>query len=509
MLEDTLKKFAEIKELATLSRPGKQLGDRKMSAREMCQTLMDKGTFVEVNMLVKHRCTDFGMENKGALGDGVITGYGNVMGRTVFVYAQDYSVLGGSLGLAQAKKIWNIMDMAARAGAPIVGLCDSAGARIQEGTDALAGYGGIFLRNTRYSGVVPQITAIMGICAGGAVYSPAITDFIYVVKDACMFITGPAVVKEVMGQEVTMEQLGGAEVQNKISGNAHFLVNSPEECLKQIRKLLTYIPQNNREKSAPIDSREVLYPIQDIDDLVPDDSRQPLDVYKVIKAVVDNGEFYEVQQHYAPNIVVGFAHMDGQSIGVLANQSQFMAGVLDCNSSDKAARFVRFCDAFNIPLVTFVDVPGYLPGTQEEHKGIIRHGAKLLYAYSEATVPKITIIMRKAYGGAYIGMCSKHLGADLVLSWPAAEIAVMGSEGAVNVIFKKDIKTSPNPEETRERLIKDYKDKFANPYDACFKHHVDDVIKTNETRSRIIGALKILKNKREDHVWKKHGNIPL
>lgn len=508
MQNEVLQRFKDIKE-QVLSGQRSPSSAIKMTAREMCETLMDPGTFVEINMLVKHRCTDFDMEGKGALGDGVVTGYGNILERTVFVYAQDFSVLGGSLGLAHAKKIWNIMDLAAKAGSPIVGLCDSAGARIQEGTDALAGYGGIFLRNTRYSGVIPQITAIMGICAGGAVYSPAITDFIYILKDACMFITGPGVVKEVMGEDVSMAQLGGADIHTRVSGNADFLVDSPEECIRQIRKLLTYIPQNNREKPPLLDFRNPLNSGQDISDIVPDDSRQPLNVHELIGALVDNGDFYEIKAEYAKNIVVGFAHFAGQSVGILANQPQYMAGVLDSNSSDKAARFVRFCDAFNIPLVTFVDVPGYLPGTQEEYKGIIRHGAKLLYAYSEATVPKITVILRKAYGGAYIGMCSKHLGADLVLSWPTAEIAVMGSEGAVNVIFKKTMFSSPDPDETRRQLIQDYREKFANPHEACFRHHVDDVIEPRETRTRIIGALNMLKDKREDLHWRKHGNIPL
>ncbi len=507
MITEAMQKLDEMRESATAEKTSGP--SRKISARELCRKLMDPGTFVEVNMFVKHRCVDFGMEKKGSLGDGVVTGYGDVQGRTVYVYAQDFANLGGSLGLAQAKKIWNIMDMAAKSGAPIIGLCDSAGARIQEGTDALAGYGGIFIRNTRYSGVIPQITAIMGICAGGAVYSPAITDFIYVVKDACMFITGPAVVKEVMGQDVTMEQLGGADVQTKVAGNADFVVDNPEECLQHIRRLLAYIPQNNREKPAQIDARDTKTPDQDIESLIPDNPREAMDVNKIIQAIVDDGDFYEVKKEYAKNMVVGFAHIGGRSVGILASQPQFMAGVLDCNSSDKAARFIRFCDAFNIPLLTLVDVPGYMPGTQEEYKGIIRHGAKLLYAYSEATVPKITVIMRKAYGGAYIGMCSKHLGADLVLSWPTAEIAVMGPEGAVNVIFKKNISSSENPEQTRNQLIQEYKDKFANPYDACFKHHVDDVIKPNETRVRIIGALKIFENKSEDLAWKKHGNIPL
>ncbi|SFH14174.1 Acetyl-CoA carboxylase, carboxyltransferase component [Desulfotomaculum arcticum] len=508
MQNKVLKHFQSLKEQA-LSDRGSSSAARKMTAREMCNKLMDPGTFVEINMFVKHRCTDFGMENKGALGDSVVTGYGNILERPVFVYAQDFSVLGGSLGLAHAKKIWHIMDLAAKAGAPIVGLCDSAGARIQEGTDALAGYGGIFLRNTRYSGVIPQITAIMGICAGGAVYSPAITDFIYIVKDACMFITGPGVVKEVMGEDVSMAQLGGADIHTRVSGNADFLVDSPEECIGQIRKLLTYIPQNNREKPLQVDFRNPINSGLDIADIVPDDPRQPLNVHQLINALVDNGDFYEVKADYAKNIVVGFAHFAGQSVGILANQPEFMAGVLDSNSSDKAARFVRLCDAFNIPLVTLVDVPGYLPGTQEEYKGIIRHGAKLLYAYSEATVPKITVILRKAYGGAYIGMCSKHLGADLVLSWPTAEIAVMGPEGAVNVIFKKTISSSSNPDETKRKLIQDYQDKFANPYDACFKQHVDDVIEPGETRTRIISALNMLKDKLEDLHWRKHGNIPL
>lgn len=505
--------FREIRE--RVFRPAAPLSVKKdvprLSAREMIEQLLDEGTFIEVNMLAKHRCTDFGMEDKGALGDSVVIGYGRIDGRTVFLYAQDSSVMGGSLGAAHARKIANIMDMAAKAGAPIIGLCDSAGARIQEGTDALAGYGEIFFRNTRYSGVIPQITGIMGISAGGAVYSPAITDFVVQAdKTGYMFITGPAIIKEVMGQDITMDDLGGAHVHTQITGNADFFAESQVAGLALIRRLISYLPQNSRSGVPRVTPhRPVGGPDPELVKILPDSSKRGFDMRKIIKRLADDGEFLEVKADFARSVVVGFTRIGGWSVGIVGNQPQVFAGVLDSDSADKAARFVRFCDAFNIPLVTLVDIPGFMPGVQEEYKGIIRHGAKLLYAYAEATVPKITVIIRKAYGGAYIAMCSKHLGADLVLAWPTAEIAVMGAEGAVKVIFKKEIAKAEDPESTRQTRIKEYEGKFANPYDAAFKMHIDDVIEPAETRTRIASALEILAGKQQDDIYKKHGNIPL
>lgn len=490
---------------------GRENKANKREPREILKALLDHGTFVEVNMFAQHRSTDFGLEKKRVLGDGVVTGYGEIHGRKVFVYAQDFSVMGGSLGAAHAKKICNIMDLAAKAQAPVIGLLDSGGARIQEGTDALGGFGEIFYRNTRLSGVVPQITAIMGICAGGAVYSPALTDFIFQVdRSGLMFITGPAVIKEVTGQEISKEDLGGAHIHTEITGNADFFAEDDDQCLEQIRRLISYLPSNNKSKPPRIKSADDPNRMDDaLLGVLPSSNRRGFDIHKIIEALVDNREFVEIKENYARNIVCGFARMDGESVGIVANQPLVNAGALDCDSSDKAARFIRFCNAFSIPLVTLVDIPGYMPGVNEEYKGIIRHGAKLLYAYSEATVPKITVILRKAYGGAYIAMCSKHLGADLVLAWPRAEIAVLGPEGAVNIIYGKEIEKAAEPDLIRKQKVQEYRDKFANPYDAAFKQHIDDVIDPRETRPRIISALRLLEGKEEKALWKKNGNMPV
>ena len=506
-VEEALRKLTEVQQKAMggKSKPGKR------NPRETIEALLDPGTFVEVNMFARHRCTDFGLDKKEMLGDGVITGYGEVHGRKVFLYAQDFSVMGGSLGAAHAKKICNIMDLAAKAGAPVIGLLDSGGARIQEGTDSLGGYGDIFFRNVRLSGVIPQITAIMGICAGGAVYSPALTDFIFQVNDSgLMFITGPDVVAEVTGQEISKEELGGAHIHTKITGNADFFSENDQHCVEQIRLLLGYISPNCKSKAPraqciddPNRKDETLLGI------LPQNTRRGFDMHKIINLIVDDGRFFEVKANFARNIICGFARMDGRTVGIVANQPLVYNGVLDCDSSDKAARFIRFCDAFNIPLLTLVDIPGYMPGVKEEYKGIIRHGSKMLYAYSEATVPKITVIIRKAYGGAYVAMCSKHLGADLVLAWPSAEVAVMGPEGAVNIIYRKELEAAENRDQVKQEKVQEYRDKFANPYDAAFRQHIDDVIDPRDTRPRIIGALKMLEDKEEFTPWKRHGNMPV
>lgn len=508
-MNEALGKFKELQQQALGA--GQQDKAGKRDPRKTIEALLDPGTFTEVNMFARHRCTDFGLDKKQVLGDGVITGYGDIHGRKVFVYAQDFSVMGGSLGAAHAKKICNIMDLAAKAGAPVIGLLDSGGARIQEGTDALGGYGDIFFRNTRLSGVVPQITAIMGICAGGAVYSPALTDFIFQVNNSgLMFITGPGVVKEVTGQEISKEELGGAHVHTEITGNADFFSENEEHCLQQIRFLLGFISSNNKSKPPRIKSTDDPDRMDDsLIGILPPSTRRGFDMIRIIERIVDDGQFFEVKANFARSIICGFARMDGRTVGIVANQPLVYAGVLDCDSSDKAARFIRFCDAFNIPLVTLVDIPGYMPGVEEEYKGIIRHGAKLLYAYSEATVPKITVIIRKAYGGAYIAMCSKHLGADLVLAWPTAEIAVLGPDGAVNIIYKKELEAAEDPNSLRKQRVQEYREKFANPYDAAFKQHIDDVIDPRETRPRIISALNLLEDKEETAVWKKHGNMPV
>ena len=485
------------------ARIDKQHEKGKLTARERINMLFDEGTFVELDMFMKHRCTNFGMEKKEMPGEGVVTGYGTVDGRLVYAYAQDFTVSGGSLGEKHAHKIWKVQDLALKMGAPCIGINDSGGARIQEAVDALSGFGGIFYRNTASSGVIPQISVIMGPCAGGAVYSPAITDFIYMVKNTSqMFITGPAVIKSVTAEEVTAEQLGGAMTHNTRSGVAHFAADNEEDCIKQIRYLLSFLPSNNME-DAPIVETGDDPDRQDesLNTIIPDNPNLPYDMKDVIRSLVDNGEFYEVHEHFATNIICCFARFDGRSVGIIANQPNVMAGCLDVDASDKASRFIRFCDAFNIPLVNLVDVPGFLPGVDQEHNGIIRHGAKMLYAYSEATVPKVTVITRKAYGGSYIAMCCRELGADQVMAWPTAEIAVMGPAGAANIIFRKD------PD--KEAKTKEYVENFATPYVAAERGYVDMVIEPKETRPSIITALNALASKREVGPAKKHGNIPL
>ncbi|BAA30390.1 methylmalonyl-CoA decarboxylase subunit alpha [Pyrococcus horikoshii] len=495
----------------------KQHEKGKLTARERLELLLDPGSFVEIGMFVKHRATEFGMDKRELPADGVITGYGTINGRLVFVYAQDFTVMGGSLGEMHAMKIKRIMELALEAGAPVIGLNDSGGARIQEGVDSLKGYGEIFKMNTILSGVVPQITAIMGPCAGGAVYSPAIGDFILMVDNPStfMFITGPQVVKAVTGVEVTPVQLGGAMVHAQRSGQAHLIGKSDEEVIMLIKKLLSYLPSNNMEKPPRVKPKdEPFRRTPELYDIVPDDPNKGYDVRQVIYTIVDrdengNPDFLELQPYFAPNAVIGFGRINGQPVGIVANNPIHLAGVLDIDSSDKIARFVRFCDAFNIPIVTFVDVPGYLPGVDQESRGIIRHGAKVLYAYAEATVPMVTIILRKAYGGAYLAMGSKHLGADFVFAWPTAEIAVMGPEGAANIIFRKEIAKAENPEEFRRQKIQEYREKFANPYVAAARGYIDDVIDPAETRAKIVMALEALENKRVKLPPKKHGNIPL
>ena len=511
-------KLSELKRRSALADEGggiarleKQRQQGKMTARERIEFLLDEGTFEETDKLVTHQCNDFGMQDNKIYGDGFITGYGKIDGRTVFVFAQDFTVFGGSLSGANAAKIVKIMDMAAKVGAPVIGLNDSGGARIQEGVMSLAGYADIFLRNTLYSGVVPQISAIMGPCAGGAVYSPAITDFVLMVdKTSYMFITGPDVIRTVTHEDVTKDQLGGAMTHNEISGVAHFAAKDDAECLSMIRELLSFMPSNNLEEpprktcSDPIDRADAA-----LDTLVPAESNQPYDMKDVIQHVVDDGYFFEVQEHYAKNMVIGFARLGGKSVGIVANQPAFLAGTLDINASVKGARFVRFCDCFNIPLITFEDVPGFLPGTTQEYGGIIRHGAKLLYAFAEATVPKITVITRKAYGGAYCVMASKHIRADVNYAWPTAEIAVMGPEGAVDIVYKRDLEQAADREAMRKEKIEEFRDRFANPYVAADRGFVDAVIQPHETRKKLIQALEMLENKRDKNPPKKHGNIPL
>lgn len=483
----------------------------KLTARERIDLLLDKGSFQEVDMMVKHQARGFGIEDTTPPGDAVVTGFGTIDGRQVFIFAEDFTVFGGSLGVAVADKICKILDMAMDVGAPVIGLKDSGGARIQEGVAALDGYGRIFERNVRASGVIPQISVIMGPCAGGAVYSPAMTDFIFQVEGTShMFITGPDVIKTVTGEEVTMEELGGAMAHASKSGVTHFTAHDGAEALEAVRYLLSFLPQNNMEMApyfAPTDSRDRTD--DDLDRIIPDSANQPYDMEEVIQSVVDDGEFFEVQPHFAPNIVVGFARLDGHAVGIVANQPSALAGTLDIQASEKAARFVRFCDAFNIPLVTFVDVPGFLPGVEQEHGGIIRHGAKLLYAFCEATVPRVTVITRKAYGGAYLVMNSRGIRADMVFAWPSAEIAVMGAQGAVNVIHRKEIAASSDPDAKRAELIADYEAKFNNPYRAAELGLVDEVIEPRETRPRLIRTLDMFRTKRETLAPRKHGNIPL
>jgi len=492
-------------------RIAKQHDAGKQTARERLEKLFDENSFVEVDAFVETRAIDFDMQKKKVPGDGVVTGYGTIDGRLVFVSSQDFTVIGGSLGEAHARKITKVMDMAMKVGAPFISINDSGGARIEEGIDALSGYGEIFFRNTLASGVIPQISVIMGPCAGGAVYSPAITDFVFMVdKTSYMFITGPQVIKSVTGEDVTFETLGGSEVHNEKSGVAHFRSANEDECISEIRRLISFLPDNNLTDPEVCLSNDDLNRIDEgLPELVPDTSNKPYDMKDIITRVLDNGDFMEVQKHFAKNIVVGFGRLNGKTVGIIANQPQVMAGVLDVNSADKGARFIRFCDAFNIPLVTFTDTAGYLPGTDQEYSGVIRHGAKLLFAFSEATVPKINVIVRKAYGGAYIAMNSKHLGADVVFAWPSAEIAVMGPDGAANIIFRKEIAAAEDAIAAREQKIEEYRSKFSNPYIAAARGYVDDVIDPATTRARIISALEMLAGKRENRPAKKHGNIPL
>jgi acetyl-CoA carboxylase carboxyltransferase component len=489
----------------------KQHESGKLTARERIEKLVDPGSFVEIDAFVTHRSIDFGMDKIHTPADGVVTGYATIDSRPVYLYSQDFTVQGGSLGEMHAKKITKIMDMAMKMGCPILCLNDSGGARIHEGIDSLSGYGEIFFRNTMASGVIPQISVILGPCAGGAVYSPALTDFIFMVNDISkMFITGPQVVQAATGEVVTAEELGGAQTHNQTSGVAHFKCSTEDECFAAIRALLSFLPQNNLE-DAPVyasdDDMNRLSP--ELNTIIPDNPNKSYDIKDIIRQIVDNGEFLEVQSLFAQNIVVGFARFNGKSAGIIANQPKVKAGALDIDASDKAARFIRFCDSFNIPIITLTDVPAFLPGVDQEHNGIIRHGAKLLYAYSEATVPKINVILRKAYGGAYIAMSSKHLGTDLVYAWPSAEIAVMGPEGAANIIFRKEIKAADNPIEKRQEKIQEYKDRFSNPYIAAARGYIDDVIEPEATRPRLISALEMLESKRESRPPKKHGNLPL
>jgi len=511
-------KLEELKRRDRLAEEGggaqrreRQHKEGKMSARERIEFLLDEGSFEETDKLVTHRSTDFGMAEQKYYGDGFITGYGRIEGRLMFVFAQDFTVFGGSLSEANAAKIVKIMDLAAKMGAPVIGLNDSGGARIQEGVMSLAGYADIFLRNTLYSGVVPQISAIMGPCAGGAVYSPAITDFILMVEQTSyMFITGPDVIKTVTHEEVTKEQLGGPHTHNETSGVAHFMAHDDAECLSMVRELLSFVPSNNlddpprRPSNDPIDRADAA-----LDQIVPDESHLPYDIKDVIHAIADEGYFFEVQEHYAKNIVVGFARLNGRSAGIVANQPAFLAGTLDINASTKAARFVRFCDCFNIPLVTFEDVPGFLPGITQEYGGIIKHGAKLLFAFAEATVPKVTVITRKAYGGAYCVMASKHIRTDVNYAWPTAEIAVMGPEGAVDIVYKRELEGVEHREAVRRNKIEEFRERFANPYVAADRGFVDAVIQPRETRKKLIQALAMLGTKRDKNPLKKHGNIPL
>ncbi len=484
----------------------KALGKR--TARERIMTLLDKDSFNEYDLFVEHDARDFDMDKKSLPSDGVIIGSGTIYGAPVAIFAQDFTVAGGSLGLMHSRKITKIMDHALKMRMPLIGINDSGGARIQEGVNSLAGYGEIFFRNTISSGVIPQISVILGPCAGGAVYSPALTDFVFVVDNISkMFITGPEVIKTVLGEEISMEDLGGARVHSEISGNAHFFAASEDECFEQIKKLITFIPWNNEHKAKNFEPGEPLSEFN-IEKIVPDDPTLPYDVKDVIRAIVDNSDFFEIMEHYAKNIVIGFGRMGGRTTGFVANQPIEMAGVLDVDSSDKAARFIRYCDAFNIPIITFVDLPGYMPGVDQEHAGVIRHGAKVLYAYSEATVPKLTVILRKAYGGGYIAMSSRHLRADFVFAWPSAEIAVMGPEGAANIIFRKEIMSSDDPDSMRMKKVEEYKSKFANPYVAASRGYVDAVIEPSETRRFLLHSMTVSENKAIQMPEKKHGLPP-
>ena len=512
---DKIAKLRELKEQAKLGGGEKRIAAQhskgKLTARERIDLLLDPGSFEELDMLVMHRFQDFGLDKQRYFGDGVVTGHGRVNGRLVYVFSQDFTVLGGSLSEAYGAKICKIMDMAMKNGAPVIGLNDSGGARIQEGVVSLGAYADIFLRNTLASGVVPQISAVMGPCAGGAVYSPAITDFIFMVNHTShMFVTGPNVVKTVTQEDVSFDDLGGAETHASKSGVSHFIAENEVQCLQDVKRLLSFIPQNNAEDPPdlatedPVDRQD-----ESLNTSVPDNPNKPYDIKEVIQRIVDDGDFFEVHEHYAGNICVGFAHLGGKSVGIVGNQPAVLAGVLDIDSSLKAARFVRFCDAFNIPIITFVDVPGFLPGTDQEWRGIIKHGAKLLYAYCEATVPKITVITRKAYGGAYDVMSSKHIRGDINFAWPSAEIAVMGPKGAVEIIFRKEIEAAKDKAAAVESLVNEYREKFANPYIAAERGYIDSVIEPAETRPRLIRALHMLENTVEHNPKKKHGNIPL
>ena len=511
-------KLAELKEKQEQIKLGggqkaidKQHEGGKLTARERISKLLDRGSFVEIDAYVEHRCTNFGMEKKKMPGDGVVSGYGTIDGRLVYIFAQDFTIIGGSLGEMHAAKIVKAQQMALKVGAPLIGINDSGGARIQEGVDALSGYGKIFYNNTIASGVIPQISVILGPCAGGAVYSPAITDFVFMVKNISkMFITGPNVIETVTGEKVSAEELGGAMTHNSISGVAHFVDDTEDECLEHIKRLLSFLPQNNLE-TTPVQ------PVQDdinridenLNNIIPENPNKAYDMKNIILTLADSGEFLEYQPYYAQNIITGFMRLNGRSVGVVASQPKVLAGCLDINASDKAARFIRTCDVFNIPLLSLMDVPGFLPGTNQEYGGIIRHGAKMLYAFSEATVPKVTVITRKAYGGSYIAMCNKELGADMVLAWPTSEIAVMGPDGAANIIFKKEIAEAEDKNEKRKEKIEEYRDTVANPYTAAARGYVDAVIEPSETRKRIISSFDMLTGKREVRPEKKHGNIPL
>lgn len=505
----------KLKHQATLGGGEKKIETQhargKMTARERIEALLDRGSFREIDMFVTHRTTEFGMDQHKILSDSVVTGWGTIGGRTVYIFSQDFTVFGGSLGEVHSEKICKIMDLAVKNGAPVIGLNDSGGARIQEGVVSLGAYANIFLRNSLASGVIPQISLIMGPCAGGAVYSPALTDFIFMVKKTShMFITGPDVVKAVTHQDVTFEELGGAEVHSSKSGVCHVMVEDEAECMEQVQQFMSYLPSNNMEDPPHVETGDDPHRIDErLDSIVPNEVNKPYDMKEIILSIVDNGEFFEIHEHYAGNIVIGFARLDGYTVGIVANQPAILAGVLDIKASIKGARFVRFCDCFNIPLVVFEDVPGFLPGIDQEHGGIIIHGAKLLYAFCEATVPKLTIITRKAYGGAYDVMSSKHIRGDYNAAWPTAEIAVMGAEGAVNIIFRKEIADASNPEAKRKELIEEYKKKFANPYAAAARGYLDDLIKPSKTRPRLIEALRMLRNKRDVNPPKKHSNMPL
>lgn len=507
-IEELKKKREEVQKGGGDKAIEKQVAMGKMVARERINALLDDKSFQEYDMFVQHEARDFDMAKKVLHGDGVIIGTGTISGQPVCIFAQDFTVAGGSLGLMHSRKIVKIMEHALKLKVPLIGINDSGGARIQEGVNSLAGYGEIFFRNTISSGVIPQISVVLGPCAGGAVYSPALTDFVFVVENISkMFITGPEVIKTVLGEEISMEDLGGARVQSEISGNAHFYASNELECFEQIKKLISFIPRNNDMKAKKIESKPPSHDHR-IEDIVPDDPSLPYDVRNVIKAVVDSSDFFEVHEHYAKNMVIGFGRMNGITCGFVCNQPLVLAGVLDVDCSDKAARFIRYCDAFSIPIITFVDLPGYLPGIDQEHSGVIRHGAKILYAYSEATVPKLTVILRKAYGGGYIAMGSRHLRADFVFAWPTAEIAVMGPEGAANIIFRKEIAEAENPEEMRQKKVQEYKEKFANPYVAASKGHIDSVIEPSETRDILLHALELAHDKSISMPKKKHGVPP-